>query len=156
MPGAEDQQVASLVAKYRERYADTGYAENSIYEGVPEALDALRARNLLLGVCTSKRGDFAERILEMFGIRNRFLFVSGGDIGIRKLQQLRALLSDALVNKSSLMIGDRAVDISAAQANGMSAVGVLWGYGSEHELREAGAMTLLKHVSELSMLSRAA
>lgn len=150
VPGADDSQIESLVVKYRERYAEVGYAENSIYQGVPEALEELSGHDLMLGVCTSKREDFAVRILEMFGIRHHFLFVDGGDVGIKKQQQLCALLSAGLVNESSRMIGDRAVDVLAAAANGMSALGVLWGYGSEHELREAGAKVLLTEVSELS------
>ena len=40
------------------------------------------------------------------------------------------------------MIGDRAADVRAAHANGLRAIGVLWGYGSERELREAGAAVL--------------
>ena len=35
------------------------------------------------------------------------------------------------------MIGDRHLDVRAAQANGTRAVGVLWGYGSEAELEGA-------------------
>jgi phosphoglycolate phosphatase len=37
------------------------------------------------------------------------------------------------------MVGDRMHDIRAAHANGLKSVGVLWGYGGEAELREAGA-----------------
>jgi phosphoglycolate phosphatase len=37
------------------------------------------------------------------------------------------------------MIGDRSHDIVGARRNGMTAVGVLYGYGSEGELRDAGA-----------------
>ena len=35
------------------------------------------------------------------------------------------------------MIGDRAVDISAARENGMAAVGVTWGFGAQAEIRDA-------------------
>jgi phosphoglycolate phosphatase len=37
--------IQTLVASYRERYGERGYAENVLYEGVPEALAALRARH---------------------------------------------------------------------------------------------------------------
>jgi phosphoglycolate phosphatase len=47
------------------------------------------------------------------------------------------------------MIGDRAFDIVAARTNGLRAVGVLWGYGSERELREAGAERLCATPVEL-------
>src|SRR3990167_4597312 len=62
-------ELNALVAKYRERYADVGYAENVLYPGIREALTALCATGVPLGVCTSERVDFAEQILEMFGLR---------------------------------------------------------------------------------------
>src|SRR5262249_31487704 len=68
--GAEAPDVIErLVAKYRERYTAVGYAENVLYPGIPEALRALCAAGQVLGVCTSKRIDYAERILELFGLR---------------------------------------------------------------------------------------
>lgn len=92
----------------------------------------------------------------MFGIRELFEFVDGGDIGITKKHQLEELEKVGRVNRGSTMIGDRAVDISAAKENGLSSIGVLWGYGSEHELREAGAESIIEHASELSHVSGAA
>ena len=155
VPAADDRLIGALISRYRERYAEVGFAENSIYDGVREALRNLSDRGLTLGVCTSKREDFAERILEMFGIRSHFSFVDGGDVAIKKRQQLEALLSAGLVDRSTRMIGDRAVDILAASTNGLLSVGVLWGYGSESELREAGANVLLSEARELSQLSSA-
>lgn len=32
------------------------------------------------------------------------------------------------------MVGDRAVDLTAAHKNGLKSAGVLWGYGSKQEL----------------------
>jgi len=44
------------------------------------------------------------------------------------------LKSQGLVTGSSVMVGDRAVDIIAANRNGLSACAVLWGHGSRAEL----------------------
>ena len=38
-----------------------------------------------------------------------------------------------------LMIGDRYNDIDGAHKTGLKCMGVLWGYGSQEELSEAGA-----------------
>jgi phosphoglycolate phosphatase len=89
---ASSEQVAALVSKYRERYADIGFSENVIYPDIPEVLRALEGSGIPIGLCTSKRADFADRILELFGIREHFRFISGGDIGIRKSDQLAHLL----------------------------------------------------------------
>lgn len=149
-PGLDERQIASMISLYRERYSDVGYAENTIYDGVADSLNHLSKRGLRIGVCTSKRVDFAKRILKLFGVRELFSFVDGGDVGVSKAQQLKALMSAGAVRSDSVMIGDRAIDISAARANGLSSIGVLWGYGSESELIEAGAERILEHANELA------
>jgi phosphoglycolate phosphatase len=149
VPDASDDTVLALVAKYRERYGDIGYAENLLYPGIAEALTQLSADSVRMGVCTSKRVDFAERILDMFGLRGHFSFVSGGDVGVAKRAQLRTLVEQHEVARTSIMIGDRAVDIEAARANGLAAVGVLWGYGAGAELLAAAPDRILRSPAEL-------
>ena len=58
--------IKELVDKFRERFKDIGYRENSLYPGVRAALEDLRLHGRTMAVCTSKRGDFAEKIIKMF------------------------------------------------------------------------------------------
>lgn len=147
-----DSEIIALVAKYRERYGDVGYAENVLYPGVGEALQSLSAARVPMAVCTSKRRDFAERILRMFGLLEHFRFVDGGDIGVHKAQQIDALRSQRKVSKASVMVGDRAIDMIAAHRNGLQAAGVLWGYGSRAELSEQAPRYLVGSPGELPQL----
>jgi phosphoglycolate phosphatase len=105
-----------------------------------------------MGVCTSKRKDFAEKILAMFGVLSHFRFVDGGDIGIKKRAQLASRLQSTALDHAAVMIGDREGDISSAKANGLRSVGVLWGFGSQAELRGAGADVILSSTNELGQL----
>lgn len=123
-----------FVAKYRERYGDVGYSENKLYPGVSEALNTLCASGAMMGICTSKRRDFAEKIIELFRLRDYFLFIDGGEVGVEKWSQIERLISSSQINQNAVMVGDRAVDIIAAQKNGLEGCGVLWGYGSHEEL----------------------
>jgi len=153
LTGADDDRTLSeLVRKYRERYAEIGYAENTVYPGMREALEILTQNGVPMGVCTTKRQDFAEKILQLFDLRTHFRFISGGDIGIKKCQQIEALLSDTAIDHNTIMIGDRAIDLSAAHTNGLVAAGVLWGYGSRTELESASPRHLLTHPGELTTL----
>jgi len=142
-----------FVAKYRERYGEIGYSENTLYPDIPQVLHRLANAGVSLGVCTSKRVDFAEKILELFGLRAYFTFVSGGEIGTHKWQQIRALLEAGVVTQSTVMIGDRAVDITAAHRNSLHAAGVLWGYGSRQELEAEQPRYLLSTPAELPGLA---
>jgi phosphoglycolate phosphatase len=137
LAGVTPEHIRELVAKYRERYAEVGFAENVIYPGIAEALYALDAAGVPLGLCTSKRADFAESILELFDLRDYFRFVSGGDIGVRKSDQLATLIDQRRISTSATMIGDRSIDVLAARENGLKSVAVLWGHGSRDELEAA-------------------
>jgi len=125
--------VSSLVKKYRERYANVGFSENCLYDGVFDSLSSLYGEQPL-AVCTSKPAAFARKIIEMFDLDGFFEFIDGGDVGVSKVTQLSDLRASGLVGPGSVMVGDRMFDLRAANKNGLSSVGVLWGYGSFEEL----------------------
>jgi len=147
--------IAELVSKYRERYAQVGYSENVLYPGIPEALAALSDAGIRMGLCTSKRIDFAQAILTMFNLSGHFAFLNGGEIGVHKGEQLASLVARGQISTSSIMIGDRAVDVEAARSNGLGSIGVLWGHGTEDELKLAGPSRLLDKPSQLVELQYA-
>lgn len=141
--------IGSLVASYRERYADVGFRENTLYDGVIEMLEDFKGRGIKMGVCTSKPARFAKPILEMFNIADYFDFLSGGDVGIQKAEQLRALLDDQKITENHLMIGDRKHDLIAANENNIRNAGVLWGYGSYEELAKHDPDHMFYTINEL-------
>ncbi|MGD2127872.1 MAG: HAD hydrolase-like protein [Lysobacterales bacterium] len=136
-PSADSNDIARMIATYRERYASVGFRENRVYPLIPEMLAGLSKNGMRMGVCTSKREDFAVKILGHFGLRNYFAFVDGGDVGAPKRGQLSRLLDAGVIDSNAVMVGDRAVDVLAARANSLRSVGVIWGFGSQEEL--AGA-----------------
>lgn len=145
--------IHALVAKYRERYGDVGYAENKLYPEIPAALAALQAAGIPMAVCTSKRGDFAEMIVQRFGLSDFFRFVNGAEIGTHKWQQIAALRERGIVTERSAMVGDRGVDLIAANRNGLTGVGVLWGYGSRAELAAEQPRHIFEMPAQLPQLA---
>jgi phosphoglycolate phosphatase len=136
---------------YRERYDVVGLFENRVYDGVPDMLERLRGARLL--VATAKMAEYAERIVAHFGLAPYLDGVYGAEPGGRldDKADLIAYLMDRerLVPGATIMVGDRSFDMVAARANGLRAVGALWGYGSERELRAAGAARLGASPAEL-------
>ncbi len=63
----------------------------------------------------------------------------GGGLDDKKDMIAELLRVEGYDPADTVMIGDRMHDIRAAKANGLRSVGVLWGYGGEAELRNAGA-----------------
>ena len=146
--------VEQAIDAYRERYAVLGWRENAAYPGVHDALDALASARVRLFVCTSKPEVFATRIVAHLGFHG-VERVYGADLagGLDDKSKLlaHAIASERLDPTRCIMVGDRHHDVLAAQANGVRAVGVLWGYGSREEL--GGAQRLLDAPADLAMLA---
>jgi phosphoglycolate phosphatase len=146
------------VALYRERFADVGLYENSVYPDIEHILAALRQSPRRLFVATSKPRIFAERIIDHFGLTSHFEYVFGSELDgtrVNKSELLAYAIETTGVDpQHALMIGDRSHDIVGAKNNGMRGIGVLYGYGSREELIEAGAShlcatprALLEHIN---------
>ncbi|MDE6639185.1 MAG: HAD hydrolase-like protein [Acetatifactor sp.] len=152
-----DQQAESAVAKYRERFQDTGLFENELYDGIPKMLEALNSKGMYLAVASSKPTVFVERILEHFHIKKYFKVIVGSELDGTRVNKdevvaeaLRQLFGDNPVEKEKVyMIGDRRFDVEGARAIGVESVGVTYGYGDMEELREAKADYIVRSVEEL-------
>jgi phosphoglycolate phosphatase len=151
-----DQQVEEAVRAYRERFAAVGLFENVVYPEVPPGLFALRRRGHRLFLATSKPLVFARRILEHFGLAPLFAGVYGSELTgelSEKADLIRALLArEGLERGAACMIGDRSFDVVGARRNGLRAVAVRWGYGSEIELAQARPDAIVGSMDELCAL----
>jgi phosphoglycolate phosphatase len=146
--------VARAIALYRERFGVLGLFENALYPEIPAALAALAAQGHHLWVVTSKPTVYARRIVEHFGLRDRFRAVYGSELDGRntdKTDLIREVLDrEGLHPEDTWMIGDRALDVRGGRRNRVWTAGVLWGYGSEVELRGEQPDRLLRHPAELA------
>jgi phosphoglycolate phosphatase len=138
-----DELADRALVLYRERFADVGLFENEVYAGIEDTLSAVAATKVRMFVATSKPAVYADRIIDHFGLRRHFEQVFGSELDgtrVDKVDLLRYALDTAKVDpRTAIMIGDRSHDVIGARRNGMRAIGVLYGYGSEDELRTAGA-----------------
>lgn len=149
---SDENKIKQLVTAYRERYGEFGFAENTVYPGVLEMLDYFKEKQIPMGVCTSKLEKYAIKILKEFELFDYFEFVSGvgGDsFNSAKGIQLEQLKREGKIDANAVMIGDRAVDITAAQQNALESCGVLWGYGSKQELEAANATAVAQTPADL-------
>jgi phosphoglycolate phosphatase len=138
---------------YRERYSDIGIFENHVYAGVEDTLCALCTAGHRLFVATSKPGVYAERIVDHFKLARYFERVFGSELNGQRSDKTEllgyALQTTGVEPRRAVMIGDRMHDMIGARNNGMTAVGVLYGYGARQELMEAGAHHLCATPREL-------
>jgi phosphoglycolate phosphatase len=126
--------------------------ENAVYPGVREGLAELRRAGHRLWVVTSKPHVYAREILAHFDLLPMFVAVYGSELSgenTEKPSLIRHALGAEASDGRPCMVGDRRHDVEGAHANGLRAVGVLWGYGSRAELEAAGADVLVASMPEL-------
>lgn len=145
----------------KQRGADPGHTRN------PEALDEV-PHEMMAGVqemlktlakhypmCTISTGGAprVERFLEHYGVRELFTAVVGAQTTRRMKPHPEPLLYAAdkmgVDPSACLMIGDTTIDIRTGKSAGAQTVGVLCGFGTEDELRAAGAGLILRTTSDL-------
>ncbi|MBO6231407.1 MAG: HAD family hydrolase [Ruminiclostridium sp.] len=152
--GFDGEQCELAVKYYREYFKDTGIFENIVYDGIADLLKQLKESGRTLIVATSKPEVFAVRILKHFGLYDHFDHVAGAamdDSRNRKADIIKYALEQCGVSSLSdaVMIGDRKHDIMGAKENGLDSIGVLYGYGDEDELREAGATFIAEKPADI-------
>lgn len=141
-------------AYFREFYTEIGIHRMAPYDGIAESLSALSKAGYRLSVATSKLEDAALRVLGEVGILDFFAAVSGAlRSGERsdKISVIRHCLSTLapLSPAHVLMIGDRMHDCDGTREEGIDTLGVLWGFGSQEELVEHGALSLAVSPADL-------
>ena len=153
----EEEMVLSAVTAYREYFGVKGLFENEVYPGIPELLGRLQGEGIDLYVATSKPVFYARQIIDHFGLTKFFRDIYGSEMdGTRsgKHDLIAYILEqEGLKKEETWMVGDRRHDIEGAAAHTLRSVGVLWGYGSPEELKEAGATHLCTHPSEFPQLA---
>lgn len=153
VPDAGTVHHQALLECYRERFRDHGMFENRPYEGIHEALVALRESGGRLHLATSKPLVYARRIVEHFGLATHFTSLHGSELDGTRADKTdlvaHVLAEQAIRARDAVMVGDRRHDFVGARANGVRSVGVLWGYGSRVELVAAGAELILDSVDQL-------
>ncbi len=136
--GFDEARAWRAVEAYRGYFRATGLYENEVYAGIRELLAELQAAGRRLYLVTAKPRVFAVEILRHFALAEFFTALHGSELdGTRadKTELLRFVLeTEGLAPESCLMLGDREHDLIAAQANGVAAVALGYGFGSREEL----------------------
>lgn len=108
------------------------------------------------GDCNVEAGGICAESLRHFELAQYFDDICGSRLEDKssadKASVVRTALMRADVTGHAVMVGDRRHDIYGAHANGLEAIGVLYGYGSREELTAAGAEHLAADLNELKAI----
>ncbi len=153
--GLDEGTALRAIRAYRERFESAGIRENRAYEGLAGCLGRLQAAGKTLMVATSKPQPFAVQVLEDFDLAQYFTGIYGAPVDETAHSTKADVIREALATRGAadlsqcVMIGDRKYDVEGALEAGIDCIGVLYGYGDERELLEAGAAAVAATPDEL-------
>jgi phosphoglycolate phosphatase len=143
-----DQLTKAFIEFYRADIA----RESAPFPGAAAALDGLAAAGAKLSVCTNKRTDLSQQLLEALGLAQRFSAIVGADVAPHckpHPDHYRAAVERAGgIVRRSMMVGDTAADVAAAKSAGAPVALVRFGY-AEEEVDKLGADAVLDRFSDL-------
>jgi phosphoglycolate phosphatase len=151
--GDDQALLARCVDGFRETYGRGWNVATQPYAGIPELLDALVARDVLLAVLSNKPDVFTRQCVDEYLKRWRFAVVFGDRDGVpRKPDPAGALEIAArlgVVPGAIAYVGDSSVDMITARRAGMIPIGVAWGFRPVDELWSSGADHVIADPLEL-------
>jgi len=152
--GAENPLFEEAFATFRRYYMEHSLDTTRPYEGIPEALAALKARGCHLAVVSNKMMAATQALCSHFFPDTIEVAIGEHEAeGIRKKPApdtvIAALKALGVGKEDAVYVGDSDVDIQTACNSGIPCISVLWGFRDRDFLKQHGAETFISTPSEL-------
>jgi len=148
--------VQAAVGRMRTIYDERWRLNTRPYPGIPDLLDELTGRGIRMAVLSNKPDSSTkEMVRELLSCRHFHAVLGERPWVPRKpdpagaLEIVRTL---SVPPEYFLYVGDTGVDMKTAHRAGMFAVGALWGFRPERELRAEGAAAVIERPRDLLSL----
>ncbi|OGI11247.1 MAG: HAD family hydrolase [Candidatus Margulisbacteria bacterium GWE2_39_32] len=152
----EELTVGLCIAGMRREYSNRSSKKSKPYQGIAELFDALVARKVKLAVLSNKFDEYTKEMICNYFPMYHFDAIFGERLSVPKKPDPAGAIeiSQLLGLKPAqfIYVGDSGIDMMTAKRAGMYAVGVTWGFRSEHELLSHGAKMLINNPLDLICL----
>lgn len=142
----------AALAEFKAYQLARGIDQTQPYPGIPEMLDEMARRKLILAVLSNKPDRATQHAVTMKLGRWSFASVHGHQESLPLKPDPTSALTIAGKLKIApdrwLYLGDTRIDMLTAKSAGFFALGVAWGFRSQQELRDAGADRIISHPSQ--------
>lgn len=152
--GAANPQFDETFATFRQYYMAHSLDTTRPYEGIPEALAALKARGCRLAVVSNKMMAATQELCQHFFPDTIEVAIGENEAeGIRKKPApdtvFAALKALGVGMEGAVYVGDSDVDIETARNSGLPCISVLWGFRDRDFLIQHGAKTFISDPGNL-------
>ncbi|MDJ0348759.1 HAD hydrolase-like protein [Cryobacterium sp. PH29-G1] len=145
--GMTPDDAAEAIAIYRADYHGAAALDTAVFPGIAGLLERIHAAGIPLALATSKPELSAIAILTHFDLAKYFTAMVGASADDSRsnksdivAEALARLAATGVDTSGAVLVGDRSYDAIGAEANGIPAVLVEWGYGSPAEAASATAV----------------
>jgi phosphoglycolate phosphatase len=148
-----------LIEEYKAEYAARWDAKTKAYAGIPELLDGLTTRGMKLTVLTNKPHEFSAQCVEGMLGEWEWEMIRGMREGVPRKPDpagvFEIMKTLGVGAGDCVYFGDTATDMKTARGAGVFAVGCLWGFRDEAELRGSGADVVIERPEDFLDLADA-
>mgnify|MGYP001796634958 CR=1 FL=1 len=149
-----DSERQNLLDRFLQYYQDTMPGETRLFDGVEALMNEMESHGWLLCICTNKRQDMADRLLDRMGLSARFSAICGGDAFEFKKPDGRHLIETVKKAGGSpsnaVMFGDSIADVNGAKDARIPVVGVTFGY-TNTPMAQLGPDMMIDSFRDLSL-----
>ena len=148
--GLDEHTARTAIGYYTEFFNREGMYLYTVYPHIRSILKMLRDGGVFVAMATSKPVRPAMAILNHFGLTHyfhRIITEEDNEKVVNKPELIRRALPESY--RRAAMIGDRYFDVEGALANGIDCIGAGYGFGTEDELRNAGATHVVADTESL-------
>ena len=142
-----------VIKRFKIEYDGKLHSKTLPYDGIYELLDELKKLDINLAVLSNKPHEFTVSYVNHFFKNYDFKEVHGQKKDVPKKPDPKAALDIVKCLDSSCentyFIGDTKIDMQTAKNANMTAIGVLWGFRDEKELRDFGADFIVSNPLEI-------
>ncbi|MCT7487956.1 HAD family hydrolase [Aliarcobacter cryaerophilus] len=142
-----------VIKRFKIEYDGKLHSKTLPYDGIYELLDELKKLDINLAVLSNKPHEFTVSYVNHFFKNYNFKEIQGQKKDVPKKPDPKAALDIVKCLDSSCentyFIGDTKIDMQTAKSANMTAIGVLWGFRDEKELRDFGADFIVSNPLEI-------
>ena len=142
-----------VTKRFKIEYDGKLHSKTLPYDGIYDLLDELKKLDINLAVLSNKPHEFTVSYVNHFFKDYDFKEVHGQKEDVPKKPDPKAAIDIVKCLDSSCentyFIGDTKIDMQTAKSANMTAIGVLWGFRDEKELRDFGADFIVSNPLEI-------
>ena len=145
--GTAENVIQEILALYKPYYTDHCQIKTRPYDGIAEALEAIRAKYPVAIV--SNKPDSAVKTLCADYFPGIYALGETADCPRKPAADMVQKAMAAIGAQTCIYVGDSEVDVLTAKNAGVSCIAVLWGFRDREDLEHAGDCHFCKTAEEL-------